>query len=129
MAKEVTFAVSKRDGPSCEVAFMEPETLDDPRWNELVADPKTDINTLALKSLRVAIQAGAREELDDGEAAVQAYVNEYVYRGGGRGIRVKKAPVTKDLQKRAKFSPEQIEALRAAGFPIEAEVAEEPEAA
>lgn len=120
MAKDVTFAVSKRDGPSCEVTFSEPENLDDPRWKELVSDPKADINTLALKALRVSIQAGARDELDEGEAAVQAYVNEYQYKGGGRGgTRVKAKPVSKDLQKKAAFTPEQLEALKEAGFPVE----------
>lgn len=120
MAKQVTFSVSKRNGPSVEVTFDEPESLKDPRWDELVTNKDEDINTLALKALRVAVQAGAREELDGGQAAVQAYVNDYKYKAGGRGGARRVKTVSKDLQKKAKFSKEQLEALAAAGFAVEA---------
>lgn len=121
MAKEVTFDVSKRGGPSVTVTFKEPESLEDPRWQELVSSVDQDVNTLACQALRVKIQAGAREELDGGEKAVQDYVNTYQYKAGGRGgTRVKAKPVTKELSKKAKFTPEQLEALREAGFPVEA---------
>ena len=119
MSKQITFTVSKKNGPSVEVTFAEPEGLSDARWDELVSN-KEDINTLALKALRVAIQAGAREELDGGEAAVQAYVNAYKYKAGGtRGAR-KPKPITKDVQKKGKFSKEQLEILALAGFTVEA---------
>jgi len=119
MAKTVTFSVSKRNGPSVEVTFDEPETISDARWGELVNNVEEDINTLALKALRVSIQAGAREELDGGEEAVQTYVNTYKYKAGGTRT-AKAKPVTKEMQKKGKFSKEQLEVLQAAGFMVEA---------
>ena len=120
MAKQVTFSVSKRDGPSVEVTFSEPENLSDPRWNEIVSDKEADCNALALKALRVAIQAGAREHLEGGQKAVQEYVDSYQYKAGARGPRAAKPkPISKETQKKAKFTAAQLEALKEAGFLFE----------
>jgi len=119
MSKAATFTVSRRGGPSVEVTFNEPENLEDERWNEIVSNPDEDINTLALKALRVSLQAGARGYLDDGEDAVQSYVDTYQYKSGRGGGGRRAKPVTKEMQKKGKFTAEQLEVLKAAGFAIE----------
>lgn len=125
MPKEVTFTVSKKGGPSVEVNFMEPENLEDPRWKDIVSNPDEDINTLAVAALRVRLQAGARDELEDGEAAVQAYVNEYVYKTGGTRAGARPKPkLSKDAAKKGKFSAAQLAMLKEAGFAIEEDAPE-----
>lgn len=127
MAKQETFKVSKRGVEPTEVTFDQPESLDDPRWNELVSDPKKDINELAVQNLIIKIQSGARARLDDGAEEVQKYVNEYKYgarQAGGGGSRAKKVSLASDQVKKAKFSEAQLAVLRAAGVSFEDETAE-----
>ena len=120
MPKKVAFTVSKRDGPSVEVSFMEPENLTDERWKAIVSNPDEDINTLAVAALRVRLQAGARDELEDGEAAVQKYVDSYVYKSGGTRAAAKPgAKLSKEAAKKGKFSAAQLAMLKEAGFAIE----------
>jgi hypothetical protein len=123
--KEAQITVSKRDGPSVKVTFKEPESLEDPRWKELVNKPEEDINTLAVSAIRVKVQSGARDELDaskddNGEAAVQKYLDEYQYKGGRtRGTSKKTPKLSKDAAKKGKFSIAQLAMLAEAGFDVE----------
>ena len=118
MPKEAKLKVSKRDGPSFTVMFNEPENLDDPRWKDLLADPKSEINKLAVSALRVRVQAVARDSLDKGEEAVQKAVNEYNYESKARSA--KAAPtLSKKAAKDGKFSAAQLAMLAEAGFDIE----------
>lgn len=122
MGKEISFTVSKRDGPSVTVNFIEPENLQDPRWKDIVSNPDEDINTLAVAALRVRLQAGARDELEDGEAAVQKYVDEYVYKAGGTRAGARPKPkLSKEAAKKGKFSTAQLAMLKEAGFAVEEE--------
>jgi hypothetical protein len=116
MAKQSTFKVSKRGVEPVEVTFNEPENLTDGRWEELGVTEE-QINDLAIQSLVIKIQAGARNRLDDGK--VQEFVDNYKYgqrtTGGGR----KAVTLSAEAVKQAKFSPAQLEALRAAGVNVE----------
>lgn len=119
MAKDTTFKVSKQGIEPIEVNFAAPESLDDPRWNELVSNP-SEINDLAVQNLVIKIQSGARSRLTEGAEAVQNYVNNYKY--GARqstGTRKSAVKLTTADTKQAKFSKEQLEMLRAAGVQIE----------
>lgn len=126
MAKDVTIKVSKRGGPSVEATFSRPETLDDPRWKELVEKLEL-INEAACRNVIVALQSGARNHLDadaedDGAAAVQAYVDGFKFgiRQPGMGGAKKAAPkLSAAVAKQHKFSNAQLEALAAAGMNVE----------
>jgi hypothetical protein len=104
------------------VNFSKPESVTDKRWEELGVSQE-QINELAVDSLVIKAQAGARNQLEKGAKAVQEYVDNYKFgmRTGGGTRAVKLAP---DVVKSAKFSPEQIAALKAAGVTFD-----EPEAA
>lgn len=120
MAKQTKFKVSKRGVEPIEVSFDAPESLEDPRWGELVSKAGEDVNELAVQNLVIKIQSGARARLEEGADAVQKYVNEYKYGarvagGGGK----KKVALAADQVKTAKFSKAQIEMLRAAGVQID----------
>lgn len=120
MAKQETFKVSKRGVEPVEITFDAPENLDDPRWDDLLSNKEEDINTLALQNLIIKIQSGARNRLEEGEDAVQEYVNSYKFGarvGGGGGSR-KKPSLAADKARELGFSPEQLAALRAAGVEI-----------
>jgi hypothetical protein len=125
MPQNTTFKVSKRGVEPVEVNFTAPESLDDPRWAELIAegkDAQKEINNLATQNLIIKIQSGARGKLEEGQEAVQAYVDSYKFgsRAAGSGGGKRKAPrIEADAAKKAKFSKEQIEMLRAAGVEIE----------
>lgn len=120
MAKQTSFSVSKRGVEGVEVSFDAPENISDPRWGELGVD-EAGINELALQNLIIKVQGGARSRLENGKDAVQEYVNNYKYgqrtsSGGGSKKAVKVAAAE---AKKAKFSPEQIALLRAAGVQFE----------
>lgn len=118
MAKETTFKVSKRGiEEEFEVSFLEPESIEDPRWEELVSDYPGDINSLAVRSLVINIQAGARQRLEQGADAVQSYVDSYKY--GARTGGFSKPSISKKTVKEQKFTDEQLAALKAAGVQIE----------
>lgn len=119
MAKAVTFKVSKRDSQAtAEPTFMAPENIEDPRWEELRCS-RQDINDLAVQSLIIKIQGGARNYLEDGADAVQEYVNEYTYRGGARRVVVSKPKLSAAAAQKGRFTPAQLELLRAAGVEID----------
>ncbi len=114
-----TFNVSKRGGESVEVSKEVPDNLEDPRWGNIVMKPEEDIHELALQALIVKCQAGARARLDQGDAAVQAYVDGYKYgaRSGGFAAPTVSASEAQDQA----FTEEQLAFLRAAGMRVEAE--------
>ena len=114
-----TFNVSKRGGDAVEVSKEVPDNIDDPRWGNIVMNPGEDVHELALQALIVKCQAGARARLEQGEAAVQAYVDQYKY-GARAGGFVAPSISSEDAAEQA-FSPEQIAYLRAAGMRVEAE--------
>lgn len=125
MAKEITFQVSKRGGPSTECRFLAPESVDDPRWGEVVSNPQEDIHELALQNLVIKIQAGARNELEEsGAEAAQAYVNQYKY-GARQGGGFRRPTLNSTQVKELKFSKAQLEALRAAGVKLTSEQEEQ----
>ena len=118
MAKQVTFKVSKTGKPPVIVNFLEPESVDDPRWEELGVSREA-INSLAVDSLIIKAQAVGRAVLDEGPEAVQRAVDNYKYgqRGGGGGRRI--VELKAEQIKEAKFNEKQLEMLRAAGIKIE----------
>lgn len=118
MPKRTTFTVSKKGHDPVEVGWDAPESLNDERWVEIVSDPETDINNLAVQALIVKTQAGARNHLENGAEAVQRYVDGYKF-GARSGGFVAPSLSAADTKK-AKFSPEQLELLRKAGMKIEA---------
>ncbi len=115
-----TFNVSKRGGESVEVSKEVPDNLEDPRWGNIVMKPEEDIHELALQALIVKCQAGARARLDQGEAAVQSYVDNYKY-GARSGGFISPAVTAAEASEQA-FTDEQLAFLRAAGMRVEAEV-------
>lgn len=120
MAKQTTFSVSKKGTEGVEVSFDAPERIDDPRWAELGVNAE-GINELALQNLIIKIQGGARSRLESGRDGVQKYVNEYKYgQRSSTGV-TRVAPVAVDAAaaKKAKFTPEQIAMLKAAGVKFE----------
>lgn len=115
MAKQITFSVSKRNGPETTCTFDAPENLEDPRWQQVVSNPAEDINELAVQNLVIKIQAGARNKLEEeGAEAAQAYVNQYQY-GNRSGGGFKRPTIAAGQAKELRFTKAQIEALRAAG--------------
>lgn len=117
MAKQVTFKVSKTGKAPVVVTFLEPESVDDPRWEELGVSREA-INNLAVDSLIIKAQAVGRAVLDEGPEAVQKAVDNYKYgqrSAGGRRVVELKAEQIKE----AKFNEKQLEMLRAAGIKIE----------
>jgi hypothetical protein len=118
MPKPTTFKVSRKGVEPVTVNFNEPESLTDSRWEELGVSEEQR-NDLAVQSLVIKIQAGGRNHLDSGADAVQKFVDGYKYNqrtGGGGGSR--KVTLSADVVKKAAFSPEQLEALRAAGITV-----------
>lgn len=113
MSKQITFKVSKRGGPSAEATFDAPESVEDPRWAEVVSNPDEDINELAVQNLVIKMQSGARARLDMGEEAVQAYVNQYKYGARTGGFSAPK--ISSEKAEELGFSEEQLAALAAAG--------------
>lgn len=116
MAQRRTFKVSKRGQEGVEVTFNAPENLSDPRWDELVGNKEEDVSNLALQSLIINIQSGARQRLAGGLEKVQEFVDSYKLgqRIGGLGRVVMAA----DEVAKLKFTPEQIAAMKAAGMQI-----------
>jgi hypothetical protein len=127
MAKQITFAVSKPSaGLKTECTWDAPESVNDPRWAEVVSNAEEDINELAVQNLVIKMQSGARNELEEnGAEAAQRYVNEYKYRAGGGGG-FKRVAVGAQQVKELRFTEAQIAALRAAGVKFETEEAAEP---
>ncbi len=117
MPKPSTFKVSRTGVEAVTVNFVEPENLQDPRWGELGISPEA-LNEMAVQALVIRIQSGARGKLDEGPAAVQKFVDEYKYgtRSGGGGTR--KVTLAAEKVSSLKFTPEQLDALRAAGVVI-----------
>lgn len=122
MAATRTFSVSKKGGPSMEGSWSAPESVDDPRWDEVVSNPEEDINELAVQNLIIKIQGGARNRLDQGEEAVQAYIDAYVY-GQRTSIATRKPSLSDEQVSDLAFTPEQLAALRAAGMQVPGEAA------
>ena len=120
MATE-TFKVSTKDLPTVEVSKELPDTLQDPRWADIVMNPDEDIHSLAIGALIVKCQAGARARLGNGEAAVQNYVDNYKF--GARTGGYSAATISGEDAAAQGFTDEQLEFLRAAGVrtPVEAE--------
>ena len=120
MAKVETFKVSKAGEPAIEASLSLPENLDDPRWSELVeGDVREAQHTLALQNFIIKLQGAARGSFSDGAAAVQTAVEAYRYggrRAPGTGRKAKRVTMDTKAVKKLKFTPEQIEALKAAGM-------------
>jgi hypothetical protein len=116
MAKQINFKVSKKGGPSATVVWDAPENTNDPRWDEVVSKPEEDINELAVQNLVIKIQAGARNRLEAGEAAVQEYVDAYKY--GARVGGFTAPSLAADKVAELGFTAEQLAALKAAGMKI-----------
>lgn len=114
-----TFAVSKRGGESVEVSKEVPDNLEDPRWGNIVMKPEEDVHELALQALIVKCQAGARARLEQGEAAVQAYVDGYKY--GARAGGFTAPSISSAEAAEHAFSEDQLAYLRAAGMRVEVE--------
>lgn len=123
MAKQSTFTVSKKGFKEFEVGVSLPETLDDPRWNEIVSD-KGDVHDLAMRAWIVQCQANARNRLEEGvsdeqnQATVQSAVSSYVY--GARSGGFQRPTLAADKAKELKFTKEQLAQLAALGVKIEA---------
>lgn len=121
MAKTDTFKVSKKNHEGFEVTnSRRPETLEEFESLNLVSKFPDDVVDLAYQNLVIKMQSGARQRLDQGLEAVQAYVDEYTYgaRTGGGGAR--KPRLSAEKAKDLKFTKAQLEALAAAGVTIEA---------
>ena len=125
MSKQVEFQVSKRNGPSTTCQWNAPESLEDPRWTEVTSNRDEDVNELALQSIIIKIQAGAREVLEkDGDQAAQEYVNTYKF--GARSGGYRRPTLGAEKVKQGGFTEEQMAILRAAGVRFESD---QPEAA
>lgn len=124
MAKQTTFKVSKTGVEPISVKFDEPENIKDPRWAELGID-ESGINELAVQNLVIKIQGVARTKLDEGAKAVQEAVDGYKY-GQRSGGGVRKVVLSSEVVQKAAFTPEQLEALRAAGVTIPGMESESP---
>lgn len=111
-----TFKVSKRNTDPIEVARDLPENLNDPLWNEIVSDPDSDINDLALQAWVVKCQAGARNHLDKGPDAVQRFVDGYKY-GARTGGFAAPSMSQEDAQAHG-FTEEQLAFLRQSGMQV-----------
>lgn len=111
-----TFKVSKRGVDPIEVRKDLPENLADPLWADVVDDPDSDINDLALQALVVKCQAGARNHLDKGLDAVQRFVDGYKY-GARSGGFIAPSISAEDAEAHG-FSAEQLAFLRSAGMAI-----------
>lgn len=130
MAKQVTFTVSKKGHPGIKVTCdRSPETIEEFESLGLVKNYPQGVVDLAFQNWIIKVQSGARQRLEQGEAAVQKYVDEYVFgdRAGGGGFR--KPVLAAAKAKELKFTKAQLEALAAAGLVLEEEQAEEPAAA
>lgn len=119
MAKNDTFKVSKRGMEGVEIEYPFPESLDDPRWDEIVNENPADINELAVSAFRVRLQGAIRPLLEEGAEAVQAGAGEYVYGRRTPSKRRSRARVSKDAIEEGGFSEEQLALLRNAGVAIE----------
>jgi hypothetical protein len=120
MAKSETVKVSKKGHDTIEFDYPFPESLEDPRWGEITNDGDQDVNSLAVAQFRVRLQAAARNVIEDGAEAVQAAVEEFVYgRRVSSGRSRRRARLSSDTVKKAKFSKEQLAALQEAGISIE----------
>lgn len=117
MAKHQTLRVSTKGFDPIRVAVLLPESLEDPRWNEIVAD-RSLINTLAVRGWRVAAQEEGRVLLRQGasEEAVANAVKTYVFTGK-KATPAKK--FSKDVVAKLRFTPEQVAELRKLGYIIE----------
>lgn len=123
MAKDITFKVSKAGCEALEVTWSAPESVDDPRWEEVVSNPATDINDAAVRNLVISIQSGARSRInpeaeDGGAEAVQSFVSAYKQgqRQAGGGGRSRKVTLSEDQQ--AMFTEEQLATLAAQGVQL-----------
>lgn len=117
MPQENTFTVSKKGvEEEVEINFPLPESVEDDRWNELTVGGLDDVNTLACQSLVIKVQAACRRIWDQGPEAMQALANSYQF--GARSGGFSRPKITKKAAKEAKFSAEQISALKAAGVDV-----------
>ena len=117
-----TFKVSKGTGSDkvgVECSREVPDNLEDPRWNDLVLNPKEDIHELALQAVIVKMQAGARARLELGDTAVQGYVDSYKF--GARSGGFTAPTMSPDDAEAQAFTPDQLEYLAAAGMKVAAE--------
>lgn len=119
MAEVANVKVSKKDHETIEFSYPFPEALDDPRWGEITEDPEKDVNALAVAQFRVRLQAAARNVIEDGAEAVQQVAEEFVYGRRTPSKSRRRARVSAETVKKAKFSKEQLAALQAAGIEVE----------
>jgi hypothetical protein len=116
MASQDTFKVSSQGRDTVEVTWMKPENIEDERWAELGVTPDS-LNELAIQSLVIKMQSGARARLEDGQDSVQEFVDNYRFgaRQAGGTRKIKLAPETASA---LGFTEEQLAALAAAGVSI-----------
>jgi len=120
MATAETIKVSKKGHDAIEFEYSLPESLEDPRWEEIANDPDADVNALAVAQFRVRLQAAARNVIEDGAEAVQQAVEQFVYgRRTSSGRKSRRARISSDTVKEAKFTKDQLAALQAAGIEVE----------
>ena len=118
MAKQTSFGVSKAGFDKVEVTWMAPESVDDPRWAEVVTNPAQDINSAAVRNLIISIQSGARSRLAEGAEAVQEFVNSF--KTGVRQPGASRRPTLSKEHGKLKFTAEQLAALEASGMDVSA---------
>lgn len=119
MAKESTFQVSVGDQDPVDISFVEPESVDDERWEDLVSNYPEDINKLATQALVVKIQSGCRARYEQGPEAMQAYADGYVY--GQRGGGFSRPTLSGDDISEGGFTEEQLAMLKKAGVSVAAD--------
>jgi hypothetical protein len=117
MAVQDTFKVSSQGHDTVEVTWQKPESAEDERWAEMGVSAEAH-NDLAIQSLVIKMQSGARGRLEDGPEAVQEFVDNYRFgarQAGGGTRKIKLAPETASA---LGFTEEQLAALAAAGVSI-----------
>lgn len=125
MATKQTFSVSKKDFPDFEVAVLLPDSVDDPRWDEITSKGKEDIHDLALSAWIVKAQGSARNKLDKDQsdeanlASAQAAAESYKYGARTPSTSSVKPVLSKEKIKSLRFTKEQIASLAALGVRIE----------
>lgn len=120
MAKQASFSVSKKGHKGVTVTTQRrPETLEEFESEGLVSSYPQDVIDLAWQNLVIKMQSGARSRLEQGEDAVQEYVDNYKYGARTGGPIARKPKISEDKAKDLKFTEAQLQALAAAGVEVE----------
>lgn len=98
---------SKQTGASVEFTYDIPEDL----AGLMAKYGDSIVAEYAVRGITLAVQAVARQHLDEGQDAVQAAVN--AWQPGVRGPRVQKSPLERATAALSSMSPEDLAALLA----------------